>query len=85
MKKEITIGQLVSASVAILISLITGWITMNNKVTALETKMNIKDTEEYNYRLSLEKKLEKMDLKLDDLKQSNNDIKVELQNKENRR
>lgn len=33
MKREITLGQLLSVGVTILIALITGWVTLNNKVT----------------------------------------------------
>lgn len=85
MKKEITVGQLVSAAVAILIALATGWITMTNKVTALETRIQNKETEDYNYRLSVDKKLDRLDNKVDDLKQQGTDILVELQNKQNRK
>lgn len=33
MKREITLGQLLSVSVTLLIALITGWVTINNKVS----------------------------------------------------
>lgn len=33
MKKEITLGQLLATAVTVVIALVTGWSTMNNKVT----------------------------------------------------
>lgn len=73
MKKEITIGQLLSTGAMLLVTIITGWITMNNKITRLEAKSEMN-----------EKRWERVDAKLDESQSVLNAIKVELQNKKNR-
>lgn len=39
MKKEITVGQLLSVAATLLIALATGWVTLNNKVSSHETEI----------------------------------------------
>lgn len=39
MKKEITVGQLLSVGVTLLIAIITGWVTINNKVSGHEKEI----------------------------------------------
>lgn len=74
MKKEITLGQLVSTGAMLLVTIITGWITMNNKITRLEAKSEMN-----------EKRWERVDAKLDENQKTLNAVLVELQNKQNRK
>jgi len=39
MKKEITVGQLLSVGVTILIAIVTGWVTLNNKVSTHDAEI----------------------------------------------
>lgn len=73
MKKEITLGQLLSVGVTVLLTIISGWITMNNKITKIEARQEMS-----------EKRWEKIELKLDENLSAINQVKVELQNKKNR-
>lgn len=85
MKKEITVGQLLGACVTLLIAIVTGWITMSNKVTELQRN----DVSHSSKELEINVKFNKIDDKLDDIRSdiSNNNtaILVELQKKENRK
>lgn len=73
MKKEITLGQLISVATVVLISVITGWITMNNKVSKLE----VSDEER-------SKQFERLELKIDKNNEITTNILIELQNKADR-
>lgn len=39
MKKEITLGQLLSVAMTLLIAILTGWITLSNKVSTHDMKI----------------------------------------------
>jgi hypothetical protein len=65
MKKEITVGQLVSAAVTVLIAMFAGWMSINNKVATLEEKNRTFEHQLYNLQLSMDKKYDRIDDKLD--------------------
>lgn len=73
MKKEITLGQLLSVAVTLLIAIVTAWVTMNNKVSRLE----VRDAER-------EKQYEKIEAKIDRINDVTTKIYIELQNKQDR-
>lgn len=75
MKKEITLGQLLSVAVTILIAIATGWITLNNKVAKSEERdrnLEIKQTE---LEIRNERKFDRIDNKLDAIQTGISDIK----------
>lgn len=39
MKKEITLGQLIAVGASLLIAIITGWVTINNKVSTHDAEI----------------------------------------------
>lgn len=39
MKKEITIGQLLSVGATLLIAIVTGWVTLNNRVSTHDAEI----------------------------------------------
>ncbi len=39
MKKEITVGQLLSVAVTLLITIVTGWVTLNRQVSTHEAEI----------------------------------------------
>lgn len=67
MKKEITVGQLVSAAVTVLIAMFAGWMSINNKVATLEEKNRTFEHQLYNLQLSMDKKYDRIDDKLDNI------------------
>ncbi len=75
MRREITLGQLLSVAMGIIISLATGWITQNNKVSKLEEQVRNMQTEMYNMQLRSDSKFDKIDNKLDVITNGISDLK----------
>lgn len=73
LKKEVTVGQLLTIAGSVIIALATGWITMNNRVSRLEAR-----------DLEREKQYEKIERKMDRIDELVTKIYVELQNKQDR-
>lgn len=88
MKKEITLGQLLSVAVTLLIAVITGWVTISNKVTEQGTKFNIqieqirKDQDAIQARF--DRFTERIELKLDKVNENVNSVLVQMESKVNR-
>lgn len=80
MKKEITLGQLLTGLLSLLITVVTAWITLNNKVSSHSEK--IKTLEER--LLYGEKMIERVETKIDRLNEQNTRILIALENKKNR-
>lgn len=73
MKKEITLGQLLGVGVTLLITIVTGWVTINNKVSAHEIEIQ-----------ALKAKSDRIEIKLDRIELKTQDILIILQNKKDR-
>lgn len=80
MKREITLGQLISVGVTLLIAMASGWITLNNKVSAhaadiyyLQQKINTYD-----------KQMERLENKIDKMIEKQEEILVQLAGKQNK-
>jgi len=73
MKKEITVGQLLSVAATLLIALATGWITINNKVSRHDAE--IKTTHE---------SINRIEDKVDKVNELSTRILIEMQNKQDR-
>ena len=85
MKKEITVGQLLSAFITVLVAVIGGWITLNNKIT--ENKVNITNVQalqEKNEGLYI-KRLESLEAKVDIQNAGIVQILLKLENKADRK
>jgi len=74
MKREITFGQVFGVVVSLVVVLITGWITMNNRVKALEVKA---DYQERSQQILQEK--------IDAIQHNTNQILVTLERKQDRK
>lgn len=85
MKKEITLGQLVSVAVTVIIALATGWITQNSKVSKLEEKVLILQAQQAEQSQSNEKKFDKIDKVLGDIQADTRQILVNLERKQDRK
>ena len=67
-KGQISLLAAIMGSVGMIgASIITSWATTSNKVFGVENKINIVEEREQNHYLEIQKQLEKMDKKLDDL------------------
>jgi hypothetical protein len=71
---SITHGELLAASVVIISALLMFWKTTDVRLSALELRMNAK-----------EKTDEQINLKLDKLQEGINDVKISLQNKQDKK
>ena len=75
MKKEITLGQLLSVAVTILIALASGWITLNNKATDTAEKARNLEIQQSSQEIRTERKFDKIDVKLDAIQNGVYDLK----------
>lgn len=73
MKKEITLGQLLSVATTLLIALATGWITINKEVTKSSTRID-----------SLEVRQDKTERILERIEGKVELILIKLENKKDR-
>jgi uncharacterized ion transporter superfamily protein YfcC len=81
MKKEITLGQLLSVAVTLLIAIVGGWIAINNKVTSHDS-----DIYYIKQRLnSYDKLMDRVESKIDGLDAGQTKILIELQDKQRRK
>jgi len=85
MKKEITLGQLLSVAVTLLIAVITGWITLTNKVTQQETKFNIQieqlKADQAAIQARFDRFTERIEFKLDKVNENVNSVLVKMESK----
>lgn len=84
MKKEITVGQLLTVAVSLLLAVITAWITLEKKVSKNEIEIQQVKGDQISRDLKLEKLFDRLDQKMDRLSDDQQVIKIELQNKANR-
>lgn len=73
MKREITLGQVIATAVTLLLAIITGWVTITNKVTRLEARQD-----------ELEKRYDRIETKIDLIVDKTQNILIELERKQNR-
>jgi hypothetical protein len=80
MKKEITIGQLLSVGATLLIAIITGWVTLNNKVSSQAVEIKVLQENQNKW----DRVVERIEAKIDLNNEKTNQVLIELQNKKNR-
>lgn len=85
MKKEITVGQVLSIASAVLIALVTHWYTLNNKITRLETQREEDRIRLFDMQLEISKKFDKIDKTLGDLSNDTRQILITLEKKADRK
>lgn len=85
MKKEITLGQLLSVAVTLLIAVITGWVTISNKVTEQGTKFNIQieqiKSEQAAIQARFDRFTERFEIKLDKINENVNSVLIKMETK----
>lgn len=73
-KSGITLGELITALAMVIVGMLTFWKTTDVRLSALELRMNSK-----------EKADDQINFKLDKLQDGINDVKITLQNKQDRK
>jgi len=81
MRKEISIGQLLSIATTLLIAMVTGWITINNRVIAHDAEIKALQHEQ----VQQGQKLDKIEEKANKIDDKVNQILLILQNKADRK
>lgn len=81
LKKSITLGELIMASIVVVSAILGFWINTNVRLTGLEIS---KATQESNYN-ETKTSFKEMGVKLDRLNEGQNEIKVTLGNKQDRK
>lgn len=85
MKKEITIGQLLSVAATLIIALATGWVTMSNKVTRADARIDALEASQRADKLEFTKSIDELKWKVEDGNQRIIQILIKLENKVNRK
>lgn len=84
-KREVTIGQLITVATTLVILIITQWVSLNIRVTKLEVESTERTRYETEYRLEMKSSQAETNATLKTLNESVQEIKVSLQNKQDRR
>lgn len=84
MKKPVEIWQIILGALTFLAMLIGAWVTLNNKVSRIETKQEQESINAEFVRTAMEKKIDKIDDKMDKQGSDIRQILIEIQNKQDR-
>lgn len=84
-KREVTLGQLITVATTLVILIITQWVSLNIRVTKLEVESTERTRYETEYRLEMKSSQAETNATLKTLNESVQEIKVSLQNKQDRR
>ena len=84
-KREVTLGQLITVATTLVILIITQWVSLNIRVTKIEVESVERTRYETEYRLEMKTSQAETNATLKTLNESVQEIKVSLQNKQDRR
>lgn len=84
-KREVTLGQLITVATSLVILIITQWVSLNIRVTKIEVESVERTRYETEYRLEMKSSQAETNATLKTLNESVQEIKVSLQNKQDRR
>lgn len=84
-KREVTLGQLITVATTLITLIIAQWVSLNIRVTKLEVESVERTRYETEYRLEMKSSQAETNATLKTLNESVQEIKVSLQNKQDRR
>lgn len=84
-KREVTLGQLITVATTLITLIIAQWVSLNIRVTKLEVESTDRTRYETEYRLEMKSSQAETNATLNTLNESVQEIKVSLQNKQDRR
>lgn len=85
MEKKISLGQLLAISITLLTSIITGWVTINNKVTDNNRRITNLEIQAEKQQNQIESIMTRFENKLDKQSEEIIQVRLLLENKENRK
>ena len=83
-KREVTLGQLITVAITLITLIIAQWVSLNIRVTKLEVESTERTRYETEYRLEMKSSQAETNATLKTLNESVQEIKVSLQNKQDR-
>jgi len=84
MKREVTLGQVLSIAVTIIIACLTGWITLSNKVERAEERDKNLEIRMSSYEIRQDKETGEIKKTLQEINGTVNDIRLDLKDKVDR-
>ena len=84
-KREVTLGQLITVATTLITLIIAQWVSLNIRVTKLEVESTERTRYETEYRLEMKSSQAETNATLKTLNESVQEIKLSLQNKQDRR
>ena len=84
-KREVTLGQLITVAITLITLIIAQWVSLNIRVTKIEVESTERTRYETEYRLEMKSSQAETNATLKTLNESVQEIKVSLQNKQDRR
>lgn len=84
MKQPVNWWQILGILIPVLSTIIASWITLSNKQSAHDIRIQRLENDQYNNQLKIERSFEKIENKIDNLNANYTKLLVELQNKANR-
>jgi hypothetical protein len=85
MRKEITLGQLLSAAFGVLMAILAGWIAVKERLATMEEKQKNQDIEIMDLRIEMKQSVQETKYALQDLQKTTNQILVTLERKADRK
>jgi hypothetical protein len=85
MRKEITLGQLLSAAFGVLMAILAGWIAVKERLATMEEKQKNQDIEIMDIRIEMKQNAQETKYILQDLQKTTNQILVNLERKQDRK
>lgn len=85
MKKEVTVGQLISVAAGLIVTLVTAWITLRSDVDVLKHNDKMQDAKIESIHIELKSNYSELRQEIRTLQNTVNDIKVLLERKQDRK
>lgn len=85
MKREISLGQVLAIAITLLTSLVTGWVTINNKITDQNRRITNLEINQEKQQNQIEQIMLRFESKLDKQGEEIIQVRLLLENKQNRR
>jgi len=84
-KRSITLGELITASTVVVGSVLSFWISTNVRLSVLENNRQIQESNYNEMKTDIRASFKELGSKVDKINEGQNEIKVSLQNKQDRK
>jgi hypothetical protein len=84
-KRSITLGELIAASMVVIGCVLSFWISTNVRLSVLENNRSVQESNYNEMKSDLRASFQELGGKVDKLNEGQNEIKISLQNKQDRK